>query len=170
MQVREATQGDSESLAMLRASWRERELTPEFLGAFRRWLDREWASRWWWVATTDHDRPVGMVNLKLFDRMPSPDVAPSRWGYLANLYVLPEFRGSGAGGQLVQAVIDRARAEGLVRIVLKPAEPAVPLYGRHGFRPADSLLVLPLDGTGKGGTGKDDARKDDAGKDDGGKS
>jgi hypothetical protein len=28
--------------------------------------------------------------------------------------------------------------------VLKPSELAVPLYGRFGFRPADSLLVLPL--------------------------
>jgi predicted N-acetyltransferase YhbS len=143
MSVRPATPEDAASMAALRASWRQQELTAEFETEFREWLSREWPSRWWWVAVTGDGRVVGMVNLKLFDRMPSPGSAPTRWGYLANLYVLPEFRG-GAGGALVAAVIERARTERLVRVVLKPSELAVPLYGRFGFRPADSLLVLPL--------------------------
>jgi predicted N-acetyltransferase YhbS len=86
-----------------------------------------------------------MVNLKLFDRMPSPDRTRRRWGYLANLFVLPSHRGSGIGASLVTAVVGLARAEGLVRIVLSPSELSVPLYHRVGFRAANELLVLPLE-------------------------
>ena len=85
-----------------------------------------------------------MVNVKVFERMPSPGRPPSRWGYLANLYVVPAQRAAGVGGQLINAAVQHARADGFVRLVLAPSELAVPLYNRHGFRAADELLVLPL--------------------------
>jgi GNAT superfamily N-acetyltransferase len=87
-----------------------------------------------------------MVNVKLFERMPAPDTGPSRWGYLANLFVLPEHRAAGAGASLLAAAVTRARAEDLVRVVLSPSELSVPLYARQGFRPATELLMRPLIG------------------------
>ena len=131
-------------LANLRAAWRGQPASPDFIATFREWFQREQHTRWWWLAVDD-DNAVGMVNVKLFDRMPSPDRPASRWGYLANLFVTPDRRGSGVGASLLAAVVDRARSEGLVRVVLSPSELAVPLYGRHGFRPATDLLLLPLD-------------------------
>ena len=142
--VREATEEDVDRLAALRAAWRGQPASPEFVATFREWFLREQATRWWWIALDDHEG-VGMVNLKLFDRMPSPDRPASRWGYLANLFVDPRHRGSGVGSSLVGAVVNRARAAGLVRVVLSPSELAVPLYGRHGFRPASDLLLLRLE-------------------------
>lgn len=136
-----------DQLASLRAAWREQRASVEFVAAFREWFLREHATRWWWLATDD-GHGVGMVNLKLFDRMPSPDRPASRWGYLANLFVVPDQRGAGVGASLVAAVVDRARSERLVRVVLSPSELSVPLYGRHGFRPATDLLLLPLDSNG----------------------
>ena len=144
MQVRQADADDVDQLARLRAAWRGQPVSAEFAATFREWFLREQDTRWWWIADTG-DESVGMVNLKLFDRMPSPDRPASRWGYLANLFVVPEQRGSGVGASLVAALVDRARAEGLVRVVLSPSALSVPLYGRHGFRPATDLLLLPLD-------------------------
>jgi len=143
VQVRQAGEEDVDALARLRAAWRGQEPSGKFLAAFHDWFRREQPSRWWWLATNDQ-AALGMVNLKLFDRMPSPDRPPSRWGYLSNLFVAPEWRGQGLGGALVAALISRARAEGLARVVLSPSELSIPLYARHGFRSADDLLILPL--------------------------
>jgi GNAT superfamily N-acetyltransferase len=145
VRIRQADLDDVDDLARLRSAWREQTASPEFLATFRDWFICEQTSRWWWIATDDRV-PAGMVNVKLFDRMPSPDRTPSQWGYLANLFVAPSHRGDGLGASLVAAAVDRARAEGLVRLVLSPAEPSVPLYRRQGFRPADDLLLLPLAG------------------------
>ncbi|HTW19492.1 MAG TPA: GNAT family N-acetyltransferase [Mycobacteriales bacterium] len=144
MQVRSADVDDVPQLAALRAQWREQESSAQFVAAYRDWFVREAAVRWWWLAV-DGPAAIGMVNLKMFDRMPSPGRPPSRWGYLANLYVVPEHRDAGVGTALLTALVDRARAEGLVRIVLSPSEQAAPLYARFGFRPATDLMLLPLE-------------------------
>jgi GNAT superfamily N-acetyltransferase len=142
--VRSAGPDDVEALARLRAAWREAQPTPEFLATFREWFAREQSSRSWWLAEVDGEA-IGMVNVKTFDRMPSPDRPASQWGYLANLYVDPAHRGSGAGGQLISAVVQHARRNNFVRLLLAPSELAAPLYHRHGFRSADELLMLPLE-------------------------
>lgn len=85
-----------------------------------------------------------MVNVKIFERMPSPTHPSGRWGYLANLFVDPSVRGEGIGAALVQAAVDCAHDQGLVRLVLSPSELSVPLYRRLGFRAADELMVHPL--------------------------
>lgn len=143
MIVRPAGSADVDALARLRAAWREEEATAQYVETFREWFERERATRRWWLAETD-GLTVGIVNVKIFERMPNPGRAPSRWGYLANLYVLPPYRGGGGGGRLLDAAVQHARTEGFVRLVLAPSELALPLYHRHGFRTADELLVLPL--------------------------
>ena len=82
-----------------------------------------------------------MVNLKVFDRMPSPGREASRWGYLANLFVLPSSRNAGLGTRLLRALLAAAVEERLVRVVLSPSEASIPLYRRVGFTDADMLLV-----------------------------
>lgn len=144
MEIRRAHEADVDSLAHLRAAWSEQPTDHGYSATFREWFVKEQAERWWWIAV-DHSAAVGMVNLKLFDRMPSPGRPRAQWGYLANLFVLPAHRGAGIGHDLVAALIDEARAAGLVRIVLSPSELSVPLYRRLGFRPADDLLLLPLE-------------------------
>ena len=49
--------------------------------------------------------------------------------------VVPSCRGKGYGARLLEALLDRARAEGYKRISLsvEPDSPAVHLYRRHGF-------------------------------------
>ncbi len=141
--MRGGTTADVVGLAGLRAKWRGYELTPEFLDQFEGWFIGEQSSRWWWLAEADSE-PIGMLNLKVFDRMPSPAAPTSRWGYLGNLFVVPSHRGRGIGGQLIDALLARAAGERLVRIVLSPTGQSVPLYARHGFVMADELLVCRL--------------------------
>ena len=60
-------------------------------------------------------------------------------GWLEELYVAPEARGSGVGSALLREVIARARALewcGIELEVVAGHERAVPLYERHGFKAA----------------------------------
>ncbi len=145
MRVRAANANDLDELARLRAVWHGPEMPLRFDQDFRDWFHREESSRWWWMAVDDAGRGAGMVNVKIFERMPSSSRPMSRWGYLANLFVAPRARGAGVGTSLVQAAVDRAREEGLARLVLAPSELSKPLYVRLGFGPADGLLVHQLD-------------------------
>jgi GNAT superfamily N-acetyltransferase len=139
--VRGAAHRDMPSLMALRAAWRDAAITDAFAAEFADWFKREGSQRWWWIAEDSAGRARGMVNLKVFERMPSPDRSPSRWGYLANLFVDKPFRNQGVGTQLLTALLDPARDAGLVRVVLSPSEQSVSLYSRAGFAPADMLLV-----------------------------
>ena len=73
--------------------------------------------------------------------MPRPGIGDSRWGYLANAYVRPEFRNAGVGRLLIDELMAYARREGLARVVLHPSDRAVPFYERAGFGPADMLMA-----------------------------
>lgn len=46
-------------------------------------------------------------------------------------------------GLLIAAALAHADETGLERMVLKPTDRAIPFYRRHGFGPADVLLVRP---------------------------
>ena len=128
----------------LRSLWHGTGADKEFVRRFTTWFEQEATTRWWWLAL-DAPTPVGMVNLKLFERMPAPDVPRARWGYLCNLFVAPEHRGHGVGGALVADVMAAAREAGLVRVVLNPSEKSRPLYHRHGFTSDHGLLTRHLD-------------------------
>ncbi|HOT46194.1 MAG TPA: GNAT family N-acetyltransferase [Spirochaetota bacterium] len=62
----------------------------------------------------DGSLPVGMVTLKLDDLWSRKDLNP----WLASLFVLPQYRKSGAGHALVRAITARAKELGYERIYL----------------------------------------------------
>ncbi len=51
--------------------------------------------------------------------------------------VVPGRRGSGLGGELLGALLDRARREGHHQISLSAEQAQTALYERHGFRPVE---------------------------------
>jgi len=114
-------------------------LSPEYVEAFRRWWQRERDQRITWVAEAAAE-PVGMLNMLVFTRMPSPGRPLSQWGYVANVYVRPEHRGNGLGRRLLDAATAHADDHGFARLVLSPSPRSVRLYERAGFA-ADARLM-----------------------------
>lgn len=148
--VRLATEADLAAMVRLRAAWtyeytgREPAITPDeaYVTAFRRWWAAERDRRVTWLGGAD-GVPVGMLNMAVFTRMPSPGRDPSRWGYVANVFVLAEHRGAGLGRALLDAAIAHAEDHGFARLVLSPSPRSVPFYQRAGFHTATSLMVRP---------------------------
>jgi GNAT superfamily N-acetyltransferase len=143
--VRLAGEADVARLATLRREFVEEDHgaadDPEFEARYAAWHGREAHRRLFWIAETG-TRPVGMLNLSVFERMPRPGRPDSRWGYIGNVFVLAPYRNRGIGRQLLDAALDHARRSSFARVVLSPSERSIPLYSRVGFRPAVSLLVL----------------------------
>jgi predicted N-acetyltransferase YhbS len=83
-----------------------------------------------------------MLNLMIFERMPKPGMAASRWVYLGNVYVLPAFRNAGIGGRLVETSIQFSQGIKAVRMVLSPSAESREFYARLGFRSAGELNIL----------------------------
>ena len=104
------------------------------------WFARESSRRIMWLAR-EGGRPVGMMNLAIYERMPRPGRALSLWGYLGNVFVLAAYRNRGIGSQLVSAALDYADENGFARVVLSPTERSIPLYERAGFGPAGALML-----------------------------
>jgi GNAT superfamily N-acetyltransferase len=146
--VRQATSADLPALTTLRAAWgtsrgRSAGASGDLGERLRLWWERQGGLRAAWMAT-EGERPVGMVNLAVFERMPHEGVPDARWAYLANLWVEPDRRRRGVASALVTAAVDWARAEGMERMVLNPSEMSRQLYQALGFRPADDLVRLDL--------------------------
>jgi GNAT superfamily N-acetyltransferase len=143
--IRMAGPDDAAALAALRRAWTEERagapLADEGFGArFLDWYAAESGRRVTWLAESG-GKPVGMMNLALFERMPAPGRDSGRWGYLGNAYVLTDHRNQGIGSALLAVVLGYAGERGLARVVLSPSERSVPFYRRAGFVPADELLL-----------------------------
>jgi GNAT superfamily N-acetyltransferase len=136
---------DVDALASLRLAWAaEKGLESEdltFRARFSSWLAHEREGRIFWIAEA-RGEPIGMVNLTIFTRMPYVESAAFKgsWGYLGNLFVLPQHRGHHVGRDLIAACTGFAEANELARIVLAPSEASIPLYERAGFGAATELM------------------------------
>jgi GNAT superfamily N-acetyltransferase len=148
VEVRLAEPADGPAVAALRAvwtfEWRGEAADDSYPERFAAWWAAEAGRRLTWLAWTGGE-PVGMVNLAVFERMPAPGRPQTRWGYLGNAFVLQAWRSRGIGTALLTALLDHARAEGFVRIVLSPSERSLPFYRRAGFASANSLMLTELD-------------------------
>jgi len=125
--IRRAADADLPAIARLRRESAVEQdgdvADPSFEERFPAWYARESSRRIIWLAEVD-GRLVGAMNLTVFERMPRPGRAPSRWGYLGNAFVLAAYRNHGIGRQLLDAVLGYASENGFARVVLSPSERA----------------------------------------------
>ncbi len=142
--IRIAGAADAPALAALRRAWTAEQRGPAddegFEARFLDWYERESGRRVSWLAEMRGEM-VGMVNLAVFERMPQPGREAGSWGYLANAFVLAAYRNQGIGSLLLRALLAHADGQGYLRVVLRPAERAVPFYQRAGFSFDTGLLV-----------------------------
>jgi len=146
--VRVAGGADVAAIAELRALWAGGgERDPAFERRMGVWLAADGERRTTWVAEAEA-RPVGMVSVLEYRRMPKPGRPDSCWGYVSNLFVRDEVRGRGIGSKLVAAVTVAADARGYARLVVAPSASSSALFRRGGFVvPGDeartTLLMRP---------------------------
>ena len=140
VEVRRADDADVGSLIELRAAWKGEPVDPAYIAAFEQWWQRERDQRVTWLATVG-DRSVGMLNMLVFTRMPTPGRLRSQWGYVANVFVLDEFRGVGIGRRLIDAATAYADEHDFARLVLSLSSRSVPLYSRAGFSEDNPLMT-----------------------------
>jgi N-acetylglutamate synthase-like GNAT family acetyltransferase len=91
----------------------------------------------------DHNKLIGTVSLIEEDGIPS-ELTP----WLASLYVLPEYRNQGIGGELIHAIIERAERMGFAKIYLLTFEPSLTIwYQKYGWilRGQDKVGEHPVD-------------------------
>lgn len=149
--VRIASDDDVGVLARLRRAWNEEHAgTPvdddAFDDAFGEWWAEERATRTFFIVDVD-DHPVGMANVKRYHRMPAAGRASAGWwGYVGNVFVLPEHRNAGVGHALMQQLISWAGTEGMEHLRLAPSPLSRTFYARLGFVPGAVVeLDPPLD-------------------------
>src|SRR5262249_55932831 len=94
-----------------------------------------------WIAEQD-GRAIGCVWLQLVEKLPNPVAERERHGYVRSLFVRDEARGRGGGSLLLRGALDECDHLDVDEVILWPTPRSRSLYTRHGFTPADHMLVL----------------------------
>jgi GNAT superfamily N-acetyltransferase len=150
--IREATPADAPALANLRdLLFRELGRQPDSAGlefrheaarAFAEGMERGTCHAW--IATSADGDIIASVAMLLHARLPSPESALTREGYLLNVYTAPEWRRRGVAAALVAASIARARELGLGRIRLHATDDGMRVYEKAGFKARIDEMELRL--------------------------
>ncbi len=146
--VRIASDDDVPALCRLRRTWNEeREGMPIEDAAFERrfeeWYANERSTRTFFILELERS-PVGMANIKRYDRMPVAGRTISGcWGYLGNVFVLAAHRNTGVGRVLIEHLISWAAEVGMEHLRLAPSELSKSFYTRLGFLPGSVFELDP---------------------------
>lgn len=89
-------------------------------------------------------RVVAAMSIVKVTKIPRPGDLSGQWGYLTNVYTLPEFRRRGIGAGLLAEARRWAQAQKLELLVVWPSERSYAFYQRAGFRSEHDPLVLKI--------------------------
>ena len=150
--VRLAQDADVGVIAGLRRAWNEENAGAPihddgFDATFSAWWEAERSSRAFFLVEVG-GAAVGMANVKRYERMPfAGRPRAGWWGYVGNVFVLPEHRNTGVGAVLMEELVRWAGAAGMEHLRLAPSARSWPFYERLGFRPGTVVeLDPPVDG------------------------
>lgn len=152
MEIRLATEKDINTLAEMRWELRT-EVHPgkitctkdEFLDYCRQFLLRRMMDDRWvlWVAE-EQDQVISQLFVQIVEKVPRPGRFQDAWGYVTNVYTLPERRNQGIGSQLLQKVVEWAKEKDLELLILWPSEQSIPFYERAGFTSTNIIMECIL--------------------------
>ena len=98
------------------------------------------SSAWRCWVVDDGKQLLGHVCVQLFEKMPNPVNEPEAHAYLTNFYVVPEIRGRGLGGKLLNKALSWCRAQGADAVILWATAESKSLYRRCGFIESADIL------------------------------
>lgn len=97
-----------------------------------------------WIAEED-DKIVATSGITLV-KIPATFMCQNgHFGYITNIYTLPEYRRRGLGKELVLRLIASAKELGYYKIMLGSTKAGRPLYEHLGFVDAEDEMVLFVD-------------------------
>lgn len=107
------------------------------------------------ISATDHivhfvaeieNTIVSALSVVKVPKIPSPDDLKGCWGYLTNVYTLPEFRNKRIGTALLAHARYWAESQQMELLVVWPSDRSYPFYERAGFcreqREQDPLVLI----------------------------
>ncbi len=152
MIYRLAVESDLPTLAGMRWDFRtelhgapEGAVRADFVPACADFLREALASGRWaiWIAE-EEGHILSHVYIQRVRKVPRPGKLFAEFGYITNVYTLPDYRSRGIGATLLAHVKEWGRREKLEMFILWPSRRAVPFYYRAGFRPSPEALECPL--------------------------
>ncbi|AXB42365.1 GNAT family N-acetyltransferase [Amycolatopsis albispora] len=147
IRIRAARPAEFEAVAGLRWRWvAEQDGLPDtgrdaFVGEFAQWTKENAATHRCLVVLRE-DEVIGMGFLAITPRVPTPRAFERASGDVQCVYVVPEARDGGVGGQLIEALLRLADDLGLERVTVHSSARAIPAYERCGFAASPKLLQL----------------------------
>lgn len=94
-----------------------------------------------WVATANTGEIVAGSGLIVIPWPPGPMTIDPRCGFVFNVYTQPAHRKQGLARQLMDAMHDYCRSEGIERLVLNASEFGKPLYEAIGYVPTNEPMM-----------------------------
>jgi len=145
--IRQSNSKDISQLIKMRYefSMEGKELNDDLFEPFqeecRLFLEEMYESNRWivWVAEIDNSI-VSHVFLELIDTVPRPGRKKSPFGYITNVYTLPEYRSKGIGGKIMEEINRWAQENGVTFLMVWPSETSRGFYERHGFKQAEEVM------------------------------
>jgi GNAT superfamily N-acetyltransferase len=151
IRFRRARSDDARALAVLRYQFRSQLAEPQepadqFVGRCAEWMQSRLAGSTWvaWLAERDGN-VIGQIWLNPIEKIPNPVAERETNAYITNAFVLPEFRASGVGGELLRLALRWCEQAAVDRVVLWPTRRSRSLYARNGFKVDNDLMELRVD-------------------------
>jgi GNAT superfamily N-acetyltransferase len=101
-------------------------------------------ARWFiWIAEVD-EKVVSHIYIELIDKVPRPGRITYPFGYVTNVYTLPQYRSKGIGSKISKSIAEWARVHHLEFLIVWPSDEGVAFYERNGYVKAVEAMELHL--------------------------
>lgn len=96
------------------------------------------------VVAVDDGRCVACASMSYIEIMPTFSHSSGKRAHLMNVYTEESYRRRGIARQLVNMLIEDARAHGATEISLDATESGRPLYESMGFKASEECMVIGI--------------------------
>lgn len=95
-----------------------------------------------WLMTGANGAVMGGAGVEIRERAPHPLGLATRYAYIVNVYVEPDYRRKGIARTLLQTILDWCAQENLNIIALHASDSGRPLYESLGFTASTEMRLI----------------------------